>query len=207
MRKPVSLLLAMMLVLSLSAQALADEIGLVEYKKQTFSFGPGSLHYPTDLFPELKNVMPGDVLTQQVKLVHRGSRSVNIRLYMKAEGSNKNADFIEKLRLETKHKGGSILYDGPDYDAADPSGWVKLATLAPGKSITLDLKLTVPKKLSNEYAQAFGTVVWRFKAEEIPVGSDGPKTGDGICVWITVLTLSTAALILLGVRQKHKILP
>lgn len=207
MKKIGSFLLALALVLSCAAPARAAETGLVEYQRRAFSFGPGSLHDSTDLFPELKDVMPGDVLTQQVKIVHRGSRSVNLRLYMKAEGSGENADFIEKLSLEVTHKGGHILYDGPDYDAAVPSGWIKIATLAPGTSATLDLKLTVPQDLGNGDAESFGTVAWKFKAEELPIDGTGPKTGDMICFWVTVLALSTAALAAVFLRKKYNILP
>lgn len=204
MRKLVSFLLALTLVLGLSVTAFAAETGLVEYKKRAFSFEPGSLHYPTNLFPELKDVMPGDVLTQQVKISHKASSKVNIRVYIKAEGSSKNADFIRQMQLEVEHKDQNILYDGPDYDATDISDWVKLATLAPGKSTTLDLKLTVPKEMGNEYANNLGTVVWKFKVEEIPIDTTNAKTGDGIFLWLAVLTVSTVALGTLGILRKRK---
>lgn len=204
MRKIASFFLALILVLALSTPAQAAETGLVEYKKEAFSFGPGTLHYPTDLFPELKDVMPGDVLHQQVKIRHKGSRSHNLRLYIKAQGSDENADFIRQMQLEVEHRDGHILYDGPDYDATDLSGWVKIATLAPGKSATLDLKLTVPKEMGSEYADNLGTVVWKFKAEEIPISPEGPKTGDFIGIWVTVLIFSGAALMFFIIRKKLK---
>lgn len=203
MKKLSAFLLALGLVLAMTASAMAAEVGVVEYKKRAFSFGPGSLHYPTDLFPELKNVMPGDQLTQQVKLIHRGGSNVNLRFYIQAQGSDQNADFIEKLQLEVEHKNKHLLYDAPDYDATEVSDWVKLATLNPGGTATLDLTLTVPKELDNDDAENLGTVIWKFKVEEIPVDQANAKTGDAILPWVAVLVGSTAALAFLGYRKKR----
>lgn len=213
MKKFTSFLLALVLVFSLSVTAFAaSDIGVVEYTKKGFSFLPGyedkeaDLSYPTDLFPELKNVMPGDVLHQEVKIYHKADRHVDIRVYIKAEGSNLNPDFIEQMQLQVQHKGGDILYDEPEYDATEKSGWKRLATLSHGKSATLDLTLTVPKEMDNAYADQLGTVVWKFKVEEIPVDPDAPKTGDdsNIAVWTSVLALSAAALVVLVVAKKKR---
>lgn len=210
MKKMITLLWALVLLLSLSVTASASETGLVEYRQKGFSFLPGyregELHYPTDLFPELKNVMPGDVLHQQVKIVHKGSRQADIAVYIKAEGSDENADFIRQLQLEVEHKGGHILYQGESYDAATESGWQRLAVLAPGKSTTLDLTLTVPLELDNAYANTHGTVVWRFKAEEIPIDPTLPKTSDDshVYLWSGALMISAAAAAMLLAAGKRK---
>ncbi|MDO5400348.1 MAG: hypothetical protein Q4F17_05110 [Eubacteriales bacterium] len=210
MKKLISFLLALTVVLSLSLTAYADEIGQVVYSKKAFSFLPGfdqgSLSYPDDLFPELKNVMPGDVLHQQVKITHKAGRGINIRVYIKAEGSDLNPEFIRQMNLQVEHKGGDILYEGDDYNAAEKSGWIKLATLAPGKSTTLDLTLTVPIDMGNEFADTLGTVVWKFKVEEVPIDPTNAKTGDtsAIAAWTAVLTLSAAALAVLLIRKRRK---
>lgn len=199
MKKLFSLLLALPILFSLALPVRAEETGIVEYRKGAFSFGPGSLHYPTDLFPELKDVMPGDKVTQRVTIRHKGSKNVSIRLYIKAEGSDENADFIRQLKLSAEHRGGEILYD--DGDAAKVSDWTRLATLAPGGSAHLDLTLTVPADLGNGYENDLGTVVWRFKAEEIPLNPDSPKTGDNIRLWLAALTASALTLAVL-LRRK-----
>lgn len=206
MKRIVSFLLVLVMMLSLSVTAYAAETGVVEYRKKNFFFGPGSLHSDTDLFPELKDVMPGDHLTQQVKISHKGSKAVNIRVYIKAEGSDVNPDFIKQMALNVQYKGGDILYEADEYDATDVSGWVRLATLAPGKSCTLDLTLDVPAEMDNEYAEQLGTVIWKFKVEEIPIDTTNAKTGDtsNITLWATVLAVSAVALVVLLIVSKKK---
>lgn len=205
MKRIFSVLLLLALVLSLSVLALADEIGLVEYRKKGFTFLPGyqqgELNYPTDLFPELKDVMPGDVLHQQVKIVHKGSSAVNIVLYIKAEGSSENEDFIRQMQLDVAYRDKNILYSK---DATQESGWTRLGTLAPGKSAALDLTLTVPAEMGNDFANTWGTVVWKFKVEEIPVDPTAPKTFDGsnLLLWGTVLSLSGLFILLLARKKK-----
>lgn len=204
MRKITSFLLALLLVLSLSATAFAAETGLVEYRKQNFFFGPGTLNYPTDLFPEFKNVMPGDQLTQQVKIVHNAGRSYNIRVYIKAEGSNLRPEFIRQMNLNVKYKDGDILYEGPDYDATNITEWQKLVTLAPGKSADLDLTLDVPIEMGNDFAMDEGTVIWKFKVEEIPIDTSNAKTGDNIMTAVAVLAVSALGLIAVVLFQRKK---
>lgn len=210
MKKLTSFFLMLLLLISLSIPAAAAEIGQVEYRAKGFSFLPGyregQLTYPTDLFPELKNVMPGDVLHQQVKITHKGSSAVDIVVYIKAEGSDENEEFISQLRLEVTHKDEHILYTDP-YDATKVSDWKRLVTLSPGKSTTLDLTLTVPKELSNEFANDRGTVVWSFKVEERPTDPNAPRTYDEshLRLWLPLMALTASSLTMLLIfRRKRK---
>lgn len=220
MKKLISFLLALTMILSFSIAAYAtDDVGVVEYRQKHFFFGPGSLYSDTDLFTDLtKGVMPGDEVHQQVKIYHNGSQNVNIRVFIKAEGSDLNADFIEKMNLQVEHKNGDILYDGDDYDAtAANEEWTQLATLAPGKATTLDLTLTVPIDMSDEFADHIGTVVWKFKVEEIPIDPNSPneegtidpnspQTGDNrnFTGWAAVLFISGASLAALLFTRKRR---
>lgn len=205
MKKITSLLLALLLLLSLSATAFAaGEVGVVEYKQRYFLFGPGYANYPTDLFPELKNVMPGDELTQDIKIVHKGNSRVNIRVYMRAVGSeNFNWELIDQMDIYVEHKDANILYD--EGNANLDSDWIRLGTLAPGKSTNLTVHLEVPIDMGNEFAEDLGTVVWEFMVEEIPI-SDNAKTGDdsNIALWATLLVVSAAAVVVLLILKKRK---
>lgn len=213
MKRIVTFLLVLVLVLSLSATAFAaDEIGLVEYRKRDgLSFLPGfkegELSYPTDLFPAFKDVMPGDVLHQQVKITNKGTGPYNIVVYIKAEGSSENEALIEKLQLQVEYKDKDILYPGEEYDPTGVSDWKRLTTLSAGKSTTLDLTLTVPADLTGEeFEQTHGTVVWKFKVEEIPLDPTSPKTGDTaeLMQWIAVLGVTALGMVVLFAAKKKK---
>lgn len=206
MKKITSLLLSLLLLLSLSVPALAaSDVGVVSYQRRYFVFGPGSLHSPTDLFPALKGVMPGDKLTQDIKVVHNGSRGVNIRVYMRAVGSeNFNKALIDHMDMYVEHRDSNILYD--EGDANQDSKWIKLATLAPGKSTNLTVHLDVDPLMGNEFAEDWGTVVWEFKVEEIPIDTTNAKTSDDshIALWATLLIVSAAAVVVLLIVKKRK---
>lgn len=69
MKRTVSLILVLWMLLSVVVMASAAN-GLVVYdgNAREFVFAPGSEYSPTDLFPDFKDVMPGDRLTQQITL-------------------------------------------------------------------------------------------------------------------------------------------
>lgn len=204
MKKITSLLLVLLLMFSLSATAFAaGETGYVEYQKKYFLFGPGSVHSDTDLFPELKDVMPGDELTQDITITHKGSYYYNIRVYMRAVGAeNANKALVDNMDIFVEHNDDNILYENGD--ANQNSDWIKLGTIAPGKSTNLTVHLSVDPEMDNEFAEDLGTVVWEFKVEEIPI--DNAKTGDqsNITMWAAILVISAAAIVVLLVISKKK---
>ena len=76
--------LACMLLLSCVTTVYAAE-GNVTYSGDTgrFIFAPGSEHSPTDLFPNFKDVMPGDSITQPITVKNDASNKVKVKIYMR----------------------------------------------------------------------------------------------------------------------------
>lgn len=211
MKKLISICLLLALMLNLAAPAFADD-GEVTYVggADRFIFLPGSSESPTDLFPDFKNVMPGDRLTNVVEVRNATKHEVKIRVYLRATGIEGNVDFLKEMHLNVTQRGASKLYDAPADQWAEMSDWVYLGTVYSGGKITLDVTLDVPITMGNEFQKAVGFIKWQFKVEELPVEPDDPKpdTGDysqpllwgGMLVGSAVILM----LIILPMRKKKK---
>lgn len=214
MKKIISILLTVVLMLAVSVSAFADDTSVVDgsvvYKggAEKYVYTPASTDYTaTDMFNDgFKNVMPGDVIYGKIGIGNLKSGKYNVCIYMKAvTGSETEAGqtgeivpadesgLLSQLRLIVKN-GEKVIFDGAPSEGEQLSDWVLLGTFAKGKGTTLDVELQVPIELDNEYANAIGEVRWVFMAEEIP--TDNPKTGDesGLGLYMLLFGLSAAAM-------------
>lgn len=210
MKKLLSAIFALLLVLSLATTAFATGSVTYEGSSKEFIFAPGSKYSPTDLFSNFKNVMPGDTLTEQIVIQNDASKKVKIKLYMRSLGAQENTDdFLSQMNLTVKQVGNSILFAAPADETAQLSGWTYLGTIYSGGEITLNVTLEVPITMGNEFADDLGYIDWQFKVEELPVSPDDPrppKTGDesNIFLYGGLMMFSLAALVVLLLTAKRK---
>lgn len=207
-----SLVMMLVLLLGIGAPAYAD--GTVSYKggAEKFVFLPGSSYTDTDLFDGFKGVMPGDTLTQTIEVRNRFLNTGSVRIYLRAVAHDEQtnplskevaatgetvatmSDFLSKLYMEV-WQGDKCIYTGTPDQLDGLKNNVLLASVPRFGSVTLTVKLQVPKELGNEYANRVGEVDWVFTAEELdPQGN--PKTGDtsNLILWIVVMVLCLAAI-------------
>ena len=210
-KKLLSLLFVTVLLFSLCVPALAAD-GNVSYVggSEKFFFTPGSRFSPTDIFPDIKGVMPGDSVTQKILVRNDLSNGTKIRLYIRALGAQLDTDdFLSQLTLTVKQNGTTKLFEAPADETAQLTDWVCLGTLYAGGQMTLDVTLDVPITMGNEFQEQVGYLDWEFKAEEIPTSPDDPPpTGDesNLVLWVSLMTVCSAALIfiLFGRKKQHK---
>jgi len=179
-----SLLLVLGLFLNLNASAFAaDSVIVFKGAQEGFEVQPGSEYTASDLFDNFKNIMPGDKLTEEIKIKNEASDCDYIKLYMRAvvhdesgnpltyslagkreETLSSMQDFLSQLTMRI-YNGEELIYDASPNEAGALINNVLLGTLNKGDSLNLKVELDVPIELGNEYANRVGEVDWAFLAE------------------------------------------
>ncbi len=200
--------LAILCIIYCSATTVFAADGKVSYdgNSKQFVFEPGSEYSPTDLFPNFKDVMPGDTLTQKITVKNNADNKVKVKIYIRSLGAHKNSvEFLSQLGLTVKKSDDNkmaYMFDAAAHETAQLTDWVCLGTLYSGGEVNLDLTLGVPVELNNDFQSKIGYLDWEFRIEEFPIEKDDPKppqTGDSsnIILWITVMGCSLFAMLIL----------
>ena len=202
--------LLVLLMLSMSFLTVYAENGKVTYKggAENFIFSPGSDKSPTDIFPLLKDVMPGDSLTQTIKVRNDRSKEVKVDIYLRSLGAGEGSeDFLSQLHLKVQKKSSTVMFNAAANETAGLTDWVKLGTLYSGGEVELLVTLEVPVTLGNEYMDQTGYIEWEFMVEEFPVDPDDPrppKTGDSTGIFATIAAVACLLLLILFFFFKKK---
>lgn len=209
MKRLTACFLALMLLLSIARPAAALD-GQVIYKDDAgkFFFLPGTDDSPTDLFPDLKDVMPGDTVRQRILLKNDLSNECKIKVYMRALGAHPDSvEFLSQLKLTVTKAVDTVMFEANADQAAQLTDWVYLGTLYSGGECELTVTLEVPVTLDNRFKDFVGYLDWEFAVEEWPVepgDPEPPKTGDdaSLVMWGGLMAVSLVILILLCRRKK-----
>ncbi|MBQ3155664.1 MAG: hypothetical protein IJB81_01900 [Clostridia bacterium] len=202
-------ILAILLLLTLAAGCLtAHAVSMVNFRggAENFVFIPGSQYSDTDMFERFKNVMPGDVITQNITL--RNSSGTRIRLYLRADPiQEEHRALLEQMNLQVVCRDKEI-FDAAASQTGPLTENVLLGAFRGAGTTDLIVTLTVPYDLGNEFMGSMGIVPWTFTAEEIVDYRDGdyddyvdgegstPDTGDGFLVgtWLLGAGMIAAAI-------------
>ena len=214
MRKCFAVLLTWMLLLTCALPALATE-GTVTYSGDAgkFIFAPGSAYSPTDLFPNFKDVMPGDSISQPITVKNDASRKVKVKIYMRALGAHEDSvEFLSQLHLrveKSENNTMAYMFDAAADQTAQLTDWVCLGTLYSGGKVNLNVILDIPVELDNRYQRQIGYLDWEFRVEEYqisPSDPQPPKTGDVFNPWLWggLMAVSACAVMILIIAWKRR---
>lgn len=203
-----SLLLMLAVLMSLPMAAYAAESTVTFENSKLVAFAPGSVYTSTDLFENFKGVMPGDVRSEIVTVQNECSGYDYIKVYMRAilhdESGNPISDkvlaelsaderrapeteleymydFLSRLSM-TVYNGSSVIYSASPDELDGLVSNVYLGTIRKGQTITLNVQLSVPLELSNEYSDRIGEVDWVFVVEafdDAPSPTSAPTPTSG----------------------------
>ncbi len=205
MKRIISFLLCLTMLIACSASALAAG-SEVTYDADADKF---VFVQSADLFQNFKGIMPGDVLTQDITVKNDASNGVKVKIYLRADPVEEQyRDFLSQMTLKAVQDGDSVLF----LSAADEQGGladdVCLGTFYSGAEVNLEVLLTVPVEMGNEFQDGIGVINWVFTAEELPIEPDDPtpKTGDtsDLTLYIILATVSVAAILLLIVKHAKR---
>lgn len=211
MKRFLTFVLCLMILFScaLSVAALDGQVIYVG-DSEKFFFLPGTDYSPTDLFPEFKDVMPGDTIEQRIVVKNDRSNNCKIKVYMRALGAHEDSEeFLSQLKLTVTKGSDTVMFDAPADQTAQLTEWVYLGTLYSGGECELIVTLDVPVTLDNRFKDLVGYLDWEFAVEELPVEGTDPKppqTGDDsqILLWAVLMAGSLAVLICLLLFRKKK---
>ena len=203
MKKLTICLALLLMAVLLCGSALAAASVSYEGGAEKFVFLPGSSLSASDLFEGFKDVLPGDVLTQTIRVQNDSAGSV--RIYMRADPvSAADADFLNQLHLSVT-AGEKEIFDAQAGEQGGLANNTLLGTFKKSGGTDLTVTLEVPAELGNEYMDRLGTVPWTFLAEEV-TADDTPETGDWFrpAVWIAAAAVLAGCIVLLLIRRRKK---
>lgn len=215
MKKILTLFFAFVLCLT-AVRPVSAADGKVTYSGNagSFVFAPGSDHSLTDLFPEFKDVMPGDTLTQKITVKNDADEKVKVKVYIRVLGAHADSvEFLSKLNLKVQKSADNemaYMFDAAADQTAQLTDWVCLGTLYSGGEVNLNVTLSVPVELDNQFQDKIGYLDWEFRIEEFPVeGTDPtppPPTGDISIGLVAGIAAASAIMLilLLWLRKKNE---
>lgn len=173
-QKRVRRIAAVVLIAALAAgfgiwSAAQEPIPTVTYTEGTdaqFSFSNTGHGSDTDLFPAFKGCMPGDRLTQTIRVqAARTNDPLGAQIYLKAEtGDVPTTDVLRYLRITVANAAAPAvpLAGSADWD----TGAVLLGTVRPGAPLELVVTLAVDPAMGNACQEAAAHIKWVFSANE-----------------------------------------
>ncbi len=198
MKKIVTFLLILLLNMVCARPVFATEANVIyDGNARKFIFEPGTDCSLTDLFPNFKDVMPGDSISQQITVKNTAPRGTKVKIYMRALGAWEESEwFLSQLGLRVELADNTVrkpLFDAAASETDGLASWVCLGTFDSGDEVDLNVILDVPVELDNWYSSRVGFLDWEFMVEEYY--DSETVTGDegSVYLWFVILFAAMTA--------------
>ncbi|NCB92335.1 MAG: hypothetical protein EOM40_07140 [Clostridia bacterium] len=188
-----------------------------EHRFRTESAAPYADNELVDLFPEFKDVMPGDTLTQNVTVKVQNMKKGKVSI--KLSSLKDNADY--QTGVSADRISLTVTHGTRDYTGTLKNG-VELGTFAEGAQENIVVKLTLGAEVTDKDIENLRAEInWLFEAEELPSETNNGKyesnnnglinkvvsavkTGDAnnLILWISLVVLSAIVVFLLFIARK-----
>lgn len=160
-----------------------------------------------DLFQDLKEVVPGDKITQRIR-IGVGNCQKQTEMYLRGESID--ADKLpETIKLKV-YQGENLISEGSLNEQGNLKDGVRLYRFTKDAEIELQVVLEIPDSIGNEVADLRKEIQWIFTINEYEgttifgTASQGvPKTGDKNQIPVQIL-LAAAALTGTVLLEKKK---
>lgn len=210
-----SLVLASVMMFGFAVSGFAA--GQVTYtsKDKSFTFAPGTEYSDTDLFDEMKDMMPGDEIDQTVRFIYDGKKGVTAKVYLKAViPADETGELVDKelyqhllsmITLKVEGEKG-VFYEGPANEPGQLGEFVHIASLRKGDETDLTVTAKLSLEADNEFRDKAAKIQWIFKIEEIPDPPQVPDTSDntGVMLYTGMFGVAALALVVIIVLKKRK---
>lgn len=210
MKKIVTFLVVLIFNMMFALQVCATDANVIyDGNAGKFIFEPGTDCSLTDLFPNFKDVMPGDSISQQITVKNTASRGTKVKIYMRALGAWEEYEwFLSQLGLRVELADNMVrepLFDAAASETDGLASWVCLGTFDSGSEVNLNVILDMPVELDNWYSSRVGFLDWEFKVEGFRDGTVVNGDDSSAFMWFTILFGAATAgwLLLLWYRKER----
>lgn len=135
-----------------------------------------------DLFTNMKELMPGDSVSQEITIGAKNMGTNTVRIHLRAE--NPNEDYVKLLKTYG-HWVSFTVKNGDAEFAGDLENGVVLGTFNSKDKATVTVELAIDLRAGNELQGLIAQVDWVFTAEMLPPGLPAPDIDEDDIPWLT----------------------
>lgn len=168
----------------LSFPALAKEESVLTIKnlKGDFEVSPKSSESDSDLFSAFKQVMPGDTLTQKIKIQNHCEEHKKVNLYLSStlsqtESTASLQELLSMLHLRIWEKDKLLFEQTADQNLSEP---IDLGALGYQEEEVLKVELEIPVEVDNEQAENIAMLEWTFDVEDAGMEDDQTSSNGSV---------------------------
>lgn len=177
--------LLIMLLFSLNKTLANEKAIYYDVKNQKLIF---SNLYSDDLFDEFKDLIPGDVKEQEIKLIVNGNEGIN--MYLKIDHVD-NKDILNNIDIKFLKDGNELIKNNEVFKIIDEKD----------QSATLKMILSIPTSVDNEIEGYNNNFKMTFYVENNNELEEVPKTYENSIMIYYVLLFTSAILLVLVIKK------